>query len=39
MCNAQKKHRPAWYGKFSLLVQLHLHTGDLRCHEMEDEPG
>ena len=22
VCNAQKKHRPAWYGKFSLLVQL-----------------
>eukprot|EP00439_Symbiodinium_sp_Y106_P053665 s5701_g7.t1 len=22
VCNAQKKHRPAWYGNFSLLVQL-----------------
>ena len=22
VCNAQKTHRPAWYGKFSLLVQL-----------------
>ncbi len=22
VCNAKKKHRPAWYGKFSLLVQL-----------------
>ena len=22
VCNAKKQHRPAWYGKFSLLVQL-----------------